>query len=295
VSVRADHVVLFSDLYMVIILGAGDLAPKGLAIGLAIEAATAQQQPEGIEAAHLVLRHLFADENASTTGSWESDNGSVPIVTWRPPANGGSFAALLGLAGTGLDVSFTAGGVAAWRDIGDSMNVFGQVRDRENCPVPTVIPAMGLTLTPQQLAHVSVRNGLAMADVTDEWLGGAQGFEAKWHGVLWIDSAGEYHLKAGAPAEGHEEPSVHEARHRSWRIVLRRGLTSRDTRSYSLPVGSSCASSVMAGTCRSSRNPGRQRHRHDHAGCGIAAEAAADAARIVADRRSGLAKSLRLS
>src|SRR5450631_209008 len=35
VSVRAQHVVLFSDLYMVVVLDADDLAPIGLAIGLA--------------------------------------------------------------------------------------------------------------------------------------------------------------------------------------------------------------------------------------------------------------------
>ena len=190
-----------------------------------VEAATSQRHPEGSEAAHLVLRHLFADENASTSAppSWENDDGSAPPVTWTPPANGGAFAALLGLVGTGLDGAFTAGGAVAWREISDAMNNFGPVRDRENCPVPTVIPAMGLTLTPQQLAHVTLRNGLAMADVNDEWLGGGQGFEAAWHGVLWIDENGEYHFHAGAPTEGHEEPSLHEARHRSWRIVLRRG------------------------------------------------------------------------
>ena len=190
-----------------------------------VEAATSQRRPEGSEAAHLVLRQLFADENASTSAppSWENDNGSVPPVTWGPPANGGAFAALLGLAGTGLDGAFTTDGAVAWREIGDAMNNFGHVRDRENCPVPTVIPAMGLTLTPQQLAHVTVRNGLAMADVNDEWLGGGQGFEVKWRGVLWIDAEGDYHFRAGAPTEGHEEPSLHEARHRSWRIELRRG------------------------------------------------------------------------
>jgi hypothetical protein len=94
-----------------------------------VEAATSQRQPEGSEAAHLVLRQLFADENASTSAppSWENDNGSVPPVTWGPPANGGAFAALLGLAGTGLDGAFTVGGAVAWREIGDAMNNFGHI------------------------------------------------------------------------------------------------------------------------------------------------------------------------
>src|SRR5467141_5172585 len=38
VSVRAHHVVLLSDLHMVVVLGASDLAPIGLAIGLAMVA-----------------------------------------------------------------------------------------------------------------------------------------------------------------------------------------------------------------------------------------------------------------
>jgi hypothetical protein len=142
-----------------------------------VEAVTDQPRPEGSDVARLILKDLFADENATTAPSWENDNGSVPPVTWPPPANGGAFAALLGLAGTGLDGEFTTGGgPVVWREIRDSLRPFGAVPDRENCPVPTVIPSMGLALTPSQMAHVTVRNGLAMADVSGEWLGGAQGF-----------------------------------------------------------------------------------------------------------------------
>ena len=130
-----------------------------------VAAATGDERPEGIDAAGMALRHLFADENATTATSWEIDTGAVPPVTWTPPANGGSFAALLGLAGTGLDGVFTAGGAEVWREIRDAMRPFGADGDRENCPVPTVIPAMNLALTPQQLAHVSVHNGLAMVEL----------------------------------------------------------------------------------------------------------------------------------
>lgn len=189
-----------------------------------VEAVTCQQHPEASDTARLILKHLFADENATTAPSWENDNGSVPPVTWTPPANGGAFAALLGLAGTGLDGSFTVGGgPAVWQEIRQSMRPFGHERDRENCPVPTVIPSMGLILTPQQMKYVTVRNGLAMDDAKGEWLGGAQGFEVNWKGVLFIDEGGEYHFRAGAPAEGDEEPSSKEAHHRSWRVILRRG------------------------------------------------------------------------
>ncbi|MGI8773383.1 MAG: hypothetical protein ACR2JE_18315, partial [Acidobacteriaceae bacterium] len=57
-----------------------------------VDAATSQRHPDGINAAHLVLRQLFADENASTAPppSWENDDGTLPPVTWAPPANGGA-------------------------------------------------------------------------------------------------------------------------------------------------------------------------------------------------------------
>jgi hypothetical protein len=189
-----------------------------------VDAVTHQPRPEGRAVARLILKTLFADENATTAASWEDDNGTVPPMTWTPPGNGGAFAGLLGLAGTGLDGEFTTGGgPVAWREIRDSLRPFGAVPDRENCPVPTVIPSMGLALTPSQMAHVTVRNGLAMADASGEWLGGAEGFEARWHGVLLIDREGEYHFRAGAPTEGEEEPRLDEARHRSWHVFLKRG------------------------------------------------------------------------
>ncbi len=188
-----------------------------------VEAVTGQERPEGSDAARLILKDLFADENAATT-PWENDGGSVPQVTWKPPANGGAFAALLGLAGTGMDGEFTLrGGEVVWREVRDAMGAFGHERDRQNCPVPTVIPSMGLTLTPGQMKYVTVLNGLAMSDGDGTWLGGAQGFEATWDGVLLIDEEGEYHFRAGAPTEGHEEPSLREAHHRSWRVILKRG------------------------------------------------------------------------
>ncbi|MHC5830876.1 MAG: hypothetical protein ACYT04_86715, partial [Nostoc sp.] len=49
-----------------------------------------------------------ADENrlvtsaANPSPSWENDDGTHPSVTWAPLPNGGAFAALLALVGTGL-------------------------------------------------------------------------------------------------------------------------------------------------------------------------------------------------
>ncbi len=188
-----------------------------------VAATTGDDHPEGVDAARMALRHLFADENATTAPSWEIDTGVVPPVTWTPPANGGSLAALLGLIGTGLDGVFTADGAEVWREIRDAMRPFGSVRDHENCPVPTVIPEM----RSQKHDDVTVHNGLAMAESTGQWLGGAQGFTAHWRGVLLIDAEGEYYFTAGAPTEGHEEPDLHEAHRRSWKVTLRRRVLLR--------------------------------------------------------------------
>ena len=90
---------------------------------------------------------------------------------------------MLGLTGTGLPVVYTqAGGTAVWRDTSGPMTGFGTVRDRENCPVPTVLPSLAATLSPADLQFASVHNGLLMKDATGAWLGGAQGFTADWSG-----------------------------------------------------------------------------------------------------------------
>ena len=47
------------------------------------------------------LRHLFADENLATASVGERQRPRAG-VTWTPPPQGGAFAALLGLTGTGL-------------------------------------------------------------------------------------------------------------------------------------------------------------------------------------------------
>ena len=189
-----------------------------------VAAATGQDHPEGTEIALLLLKALFADENAPLhAASWQNDNGLVPPVTWTPPPNGGGFAGLLGLVGTGLLGEFSAGGATVWRETRGPLTAFGRERNVENAPVPTVLPSMGLTLTPQQMQYVTVRNGLAMADASGRWLGGAQGFEVKWRGALLIDHEGDYEFRAGAPTGEGEAPSLEAAEHRGWRVVLRRG------------------------------------------------------------------------
>jgi hypothetical protein len=187
-----------------------------------VDAATHQKHPDGVETAMLLLKHLHADENFATS-PWENDDGRPPKVTWTPPPHGGAFAALLGLTGTGIHGEFTAGGKLVWREVRPSMSAFGAERDRDNSPVPTLIPSMGLTLTPQQMRSVTVRNGFAMQDSRGRWLGGAEGFQVTWHGVLLIEDEGEYRFFAGAPSREHEAPDVEAAQHRSWNVVLKRG------------------------------------------------------------------------
>ena len=185
-----------------------------------VAVATGQRAPEDHEAAALILRTLAADENAGLT-SWEADSGAMPELTWTPPPNGGALAALLGIAGTGVILEFElADGAVAWRDGASSFGGFGAVRDAENCPVPTVLPSLDATLTPEQLQLVSVHNGLLMNDTTGAWLGGAQGYTARWSATVLIEHGGTYEFSAVVP--GHHDDHADEE-HRSWRAVLRRG------------------------------------------------------------------------
>jgi hypothetical protein len=189
---------------------------------LHVAAATGQDEPDGDEVAARILRALAADENAATTG-WEDDSGVMPALTWTPP-DGGALAALLGLAGTGLAAEFRlADGAVVWRDASGPLSGFGAERDRENCPVPTVLPDLGATLTSPQLRFASIHNGLLMKNATDTWLGGAQGFTATWSGVLLVEEAGAYEFWGGAPTPDEDRPDFDAAEHRRWRVALRRG------------------------------------------------------------------------
>jgi hypothetical protein len=190
---------------------------------------TGQEMPDGEEAA-LILRTLAADENAATTNGpcpgWECDSGTPPELTWPRPS-GSALAALLGLAGTGLTAEYRpAGGEVAWRDASAALRGFGYERDRENCPVPTVLPCFDAVLTPQQLRFASAHNGLLMKDSTGEWLSGVQGFTVSWSGALLIEQDGTYEFWGGAPAPGEDRPDAEAAGGGQWRVVLRRGQRS---------------------------------------------------------------------
>ena len=184
---------------------------------------TRQPCPDGEAVALLILRELFGDENKAKS-DWEQDNGNTPAVTWTPPANGGGFAALLGLMGTGLVSQFKVeGGGLVWRSISGALNGFGAVRDGSNAPIPTVLPSLAATLTPAQAMFVSVRNGFLVKNGSGALLGGAQGFEVTWSGALLVDDEGTYEFSAEVPARPHDHHCCEPHDAFKWRVVLKRG------------------------------------------------------------------------
>ncbi|MFZ1009277.1 MAG: neuraminidase-like domain-containing protein [Candidatus Sulfotelmatobacter sp.] len=196
---------------------------------------------EAVEAtAGLALSQLLSDENNGTP--WEADSGVPPAVMWSPQPYGGAIAALLGLTGTGLlgeyltpqtdgegnPVTPSSGGAVTytdiWREVRGPLEAFGHERDHTNSPVPTVLPALGLTPAPSSL--VTFRNGYAIKNSDGEKLGGAEPIHVRWSGVLLVEHEGEYRFRAGAPAPEEEEPSVELAEKSQWRITLTRGSKS---------------------------------------------------------------------
>jgi len=198
-----------------------------------VDFATHQNCPEGVGDAFIALRELYGDEN--NPGNWENDTGEPPSVPWPGP-NGGAFAALLGLIGTGLLMEFTpAGGGVIWRDLSGPLYGFGRERDHANCPLPTVIPSLGLTLTAPQLQNVTIQNGIAADGVSGAWLGGAQGFTVKWAGALLVDHEGVYEFCAGAPTDEGERPNMEAAESCQWRLTLTRDGKTRVVLNHNWP------------------------------------------------------------
>lgn len=194
--------------------------------------ASGQECPEGEAPALRVLRELFADENklqATATDpnpNWENNDGTHPGVTWTPPPNGGAFAALLALVGTGLAAEYKQGGTTVWRNICGPLTAFGRESDHENCPVPTVLPSMNATIAQSPQQSVSALNGFLIANGTGGCLGGAQGFDVTWCGALLVEHDGTYEFCAGAPTPDGEMPDIEAAAQRQWRVILKRGQRS---------------------------------------------------------------------
>ncbi|MBS0423446.1 MAG: insecticidal toxin complex protein [Proteobacteria bacterium] len=188
-----------------------------------VEATTESEWEHAHATAWLVLKHLFADENRAAS-IWEADSGVMPDLTWKPLPSGGAFAALLGLTGTGLLGEFThTTGSLAWREVRGPMDAFGHERNEVNAPVPTVLPAMDLVLTPEQSKFIELRNGFAIQDQHGRELGSAESFTVKWSGVLLVEEEGQYEFIAGAPRPDGEEPDIERVEYCRWRVTLTRG------------------------------------------------------------------------
>ncbi|WP_433722345.1 neuraminidase-like domain-containing protein [Nocardia sp. CA-129566] len=178
-----------------------------------------------VEVARL-LRALHGDENTGHT-PWEDDSGKPPVPIWPTAPTGGAYAALLGLLGTGLLGEFSvAGNAPAWRELSGPLSMFDAGRNEWNAPVPTVIPTMDLTLSPEQLRLVAVRNGFALRDEDGEPLFGAQPFTVTWSGSLVVENGGRYEFAAGGPTPDGEAPDCDRCDDLRWRITLRRGQRS---------------------------------------------------------------------
>ena len=189
-----------------------------------LEWITGDAKPDGKVTALLLLRHLWADENTATS-SWEADSGVVPAVFWGSPPNGGAFHALHGVVGTGLIAEYrSASGDVRWRETRGGIDAFGAAENAANAPLPTLIPAMDTTLTPEQLDYVAIRNGFALGNRTGTPVGGAEPFTLTWRGLLLIEQDGHYGFRAGAPRPGADIPDFEALRrfHR-WSVRLEQG------------------------------------------------------------------------
>jgi hypothetical protein len=190
-----------------------------------VAAATRQECPEDQGTALLILRELLADQNGAT-GDWQKDDGTRPAVAWTAP-NGGAFAALLGLVGTGLVAEYKFnGGAVVWRDVSGALDGFGELRDRDNAPMPTVLPALGATLPSSEAAFLEIRNGFLLRANDGDLVGGAQGFDVTWSGALLVEDEGSYEFWAGAPTPTGEKPNLEAVEDYKWRAVLKRGSRS---------------------------------------------------------------------
>lgn len=203
------------------------------------------------KAAALIVRDLLGDENrAKTPPRWEIDDGSRPAVTWGPPPLGGAFAALVGLAGTGLlgELRSADGQTLRFREVRGPLDAFGLVRNDWNAPVPTILPALDFDLSDAQKRWAGVRNGIAIANASGKRLGGAEGFSITWTGALLVEGAGSYRFWGGAPTPEGEKPDQRpeQVHHREWRVTLRRGQKSWVVVRHHWPDCDDIASSALA-------------------------------------------------
>lgn len=181
-------------------------------------------QRHAVEAmAWRLLRVLLSDENAADPPPWENDAGSAASTVWPGPVNGGAFAAIAGLTGSGLLAEHsTDAGTVVWRDLQGTTALYDHTRRRANTPAPTLLPALDAALPAAQQRWAAFRNGVGIGGHGGQVLGGISPFRSRWSGALLVESDGEYTFWAhGSHGEDH-----HHTRGQHWQVTLRRGQKS---------------------------------------------------------------------
>jgi hypothetical protein len=182
---------------------------------LAAHVSSVAPDSEGdVDAAWQIIKHLLADENSSV--KWETDSGKPPATAdfkWNP-LTGGAFAALLGLTGTGLLGKYKVENAVRWYEVRAPLTAFGHERDKENVPVPMIIPDLGVKTTSAEQHYVTFHNGFGVGDESTHQLGGVESFQVEWTGTLLIERHGAYKFTASQP---------HRKDHDSCTVVLERG------------------------------------------------------------------------
>ncbi|MFM5885377.1 MAG: neuraminidase-like domain-containing protein [Novosphingobium sp.] len=172
--------------------------------------------------ARVILRRLLGDENTASA-PWEQDSGQPPApFAWSQPG-GGALAALTRLTGTGLPGAIAAASGATWPHQTGSLAMFAPAGNAWNAPAPTVVPDIMLALPASARKFAFVRNGLALRESDGLALAGAEGFKARWSGVLIVEQPGTYTFFAGGPTPDPALPDFACCGHNKWRVNLRRG------------------------------------------------------------------------
>jgi hypothetical protein len=176
-----------------------------------------------------ILRNIMADENkfANPPTSWEETEApstSSEEFLWQPKVSGTSFAAILGLLGTGLIEEYDVESQLVWRDLRSSLDFFGPTaRNEYNWPVPTILPSFQVPPSLQDNMTITVRNGLAIRDIDDLVLGGPTRFALASRGSLLIERSGHYIFR-GLPARFCIDDEQHNTDpHNEYCVTLERG------------------------------------------------------------------------
>jgi Tc toxin complex TcA C-terminal TcB-binding domain len=212
-----------------------------------VELITEHRSEDTRRLAWKLLAGLLGDENQADPPPWENDNGQRPPVLWNPQPVGSAFAALVGLIGTGLVGEYRTGDdkQLVWRELRGPAEAFGELRNEWNVPVPGIVPALDLNLTPEQQRWAQVRNGIAIAAASAKRLGGVEPYRVQWRGVLLVEHGGSYRFHGGTPTPEGEKPSIeHITGCRSWRVLLQRGEKAWVLISHHWPDELDCATSA---------------------------------------------------